>query len=84
MNYQFSAAMRDMKPSAIREIFKSLGQPGAISLAAGNPAPESFPSEQMAAIAAEIFATQADAALQYIRHQFRLMLPFLHSFRIRF
>ncbi len=57
--------MRDMKPSAIREIFKSLGQPGAISLAAGNPAPESFPSEQMAAIAAEIFATQADTALQY-------------------
>ena len=57
--------MRDMKPSAIREIFKSLGQPGAISFAAGNPAPESFPSEKMAAIAADIFDTAAETALQY-------------------
>lgn len=65
MKYQFSAAMRDMKPSAIREIFKSLGQPGAISFAAGNPAPESFPAEQMAAIAADIFEDQASVALQY-------------------
>ncbi|MBQ7038160.1 MAG: PLP-dependent aminotransferase family protein [Clostridia bacterium] len=65
MKYQFSAAMRDMKPSAIREIFKSLGQPGAISFAAGNPAPESFPAEQMAAIAADIFENRASVALQY-------------------
>ena len=65
MNYQFSAAMRDMKPSAIREIFKSLGQPGAISLAAGNPAPESFPADRMAKVAADIFASNATAALQY-------------------
>ncbi len=65
MNYQFSNAMRDMKPSAIREIFKSLGQPGAISFAAGNPAPESFPAEQMAAIAADIFESRASVALQY-------------------
>ena len=57
--------MRDMKPSAIREIFKSLGQPGAISFAAGNPAPESFPAEQMAAIAAELFDKHASVALQY-------------------
>ncbi len=57
--------MRDMKPSAIREIFKSLGLPGAISFAAGNPAPESFPSEQMAAIAADIFEASAETALQY-------------------
>ena len=57
--------MRDMKPSAIREIFKSLGMPGAISLAAGNPAPESFPSDKMAGIAAEIFANEANVALQY-------------------
>lgn len=65
MKYQFSAAMRDMKPSAIREIFKSLGQPGVISFAAGNPAPESFPAEQMAAIAADIFENRASVALQY-------------------
>lgn len=57
--------MRDMKPSAIREIFKSLGEPGAISFAAGSPAPESFPSDKMAAIAAELFEKHASVALQY-------------------
>lgn len=65
MKYTFSSAMRDMKPSAIREIFKSLGQAGAISFAAGNPAPESFPAAEMAAIAADIFETHASVALQY-------------------
>lgn len=57
--------MRDMKPSAIREIFKSLGQPGAISFAAGNPASKSFPAEKMADIAADIFEKHAAVALQY-------------------
>ncbi len=65
MKYRFSAAMRDMKPSAIREIFKSLGKPGVVSFAAGSPAPESFPSDKMAAIAADLFQNQASVALQY-------------------
>ena len=46
MEVRFSDKLREMKPSAIREIFKSLGTPGAISFAGGNPAPESFPSVQ--------------------------------------
>ncbi len=54
-----------MKPSAIREIFKSLGTPGAISFAAGNPAPESFPVAEMAQISAQIFDSEAVGALQY-------------------
>ena len=57
--------MKDMKPSVIREIFKSLGTPGAISFAAGNPAPESFPVEDMARISADIMQNEAKAALQY-------------------
>ncbi len=65
MEYQFSDKMVNMKPSAIREIFKSLGTPGAISFAAGNPAPESFPVSDMARIGADIFANQAVQALQY-------------------
>lgn len=60
-----SDKMKNMKPSAIREIFKSLGMPGAISFAGGNPAPESFPVTALSAIAAEIFETNASAALQY-------------------
>lgn len=65
MELKFSQKMQNMKPSAIREIFKSLGMPGAISFAAGNPAPESFPVDRMEKIAADIFAEEAAAALQY-------------------
>lgn len=65
MVYKISNKMKDMKPSAIREIFKSLGVPGAISFAAGNPAPESFPKEELAAISADIFKNSANEALQY-------------------
>lgn len=54
-----------MKPSAIREIFKSLSDPEIIAFAAGNPAAESFPSEKLAGLASEIFAKNASQALQY-------------------
>ena len=46
MNYIFSDKVKDMKPSAIREIFKSLTDPNVISFAAGNPSPLSFPVDQ--------------------------------------
>jgi len=65
MEYYFSDKMKALKPSAIREIFKSLGDPEMISLAAGNPSPLSFPVEDLARIAADIFANQSTAALQY-------------------
>ena len=50
MEYAISDKMRDMKPSAIREIFKSLTDPSIIAFAAGNPAPESFPREKLAVL----------------------------------
>lgn len=65
MEYTFSNKMAALKPSAIREIFKSLTDPTIISFAAGNPAPESFPVEALAAISADIFASTPAAALQY-------------------
>ena len=65
MNYTFSKPFEQLKPSAIREIFKSLGTAGAISFAAGNPAPESFPVKELSALAAEIFETEPTTALQY-------------------
>ena len=65
MEYKISDKMVNMKPSAIREIFKSLGTPGAISFAAGNPAPESFPVKDLAAISADIFENRPAQALQY-------------------
>ena len=65
MEYNFSDKLAQLKPSAIREIFKSLTDPEIISLAAGNPSPESFPVEELARISADIFATCPNLALQY-------------------
>ncbi len=65
MNYTFSEPFQNLKPSAIREIFKSLTDPTIISFAAGNPAPESFPVEELARLSADIFANSSTAALQY-------------------
>jgi len=65
MNYEFSDKLASLKPSAIREIFKSLTDPTIISFAAGNPAPESFPVEELAKLSADIFANTSTTALQY-------------------
>lgn len=65
MEYRISEKMQALKPSAIREIFKALTDPSIISLAAGNPSPESFPVEDLARISAEIFSDSSTAALQY-------------------
>ena len=65
MDYRFSNKISSLKPSAIREILKAPSTPDTISFAAGNPAPESFPIDDMAAISAEIYKDNAIAALQY-------------------
>lgn len=65
MQYRISSRMAALQPSAIREILKVTADPAVISLAAGNPAPETFPAAEMAAVAAELFATRAASALQY-------------------
>lgn len=65
MQYTFSDKLAALKPSAIREIFKSLSDPTIISFAAGNPAAESFPVEELSRLSADIFAKSAATALQY-------------------
>lgn len=65
MEYKISDKFVNMKPSAIREIFKSLGKPGCISFAAGNPSPESFPVEEIRKIASQILTEEPITALQY-------------------
>ena len=61
MEYIFSDKLSALKPSAIREIFKSLTDPTIISFAAGNPNPLSFPVEALA----KLSAADAAYALQY-------------------
>lgn len=65
MEYNVSDKLASLKPSAIREIFKSLSDPTIISFAAGNPSPLSFPVKDLAEISADIFANNSTAALQY-------------------
>ena len=65
MNYTFSDKLADLKPSAIREIFKSLTDPEIIAFAAGNPSAESFPSEFIKNESERIFREEPVTALQY-------------------
>lgn len=62
---QFSDKIAPLKPSAIREIFKVLGDPKIISLAGGNPDPETFPVEEFSSLSAKLFAENGKNALQY-------------------
>ena len=65
MEYQFSRRVLELKPSAIREIFKYAADPRVISLSAGNPAPEAFPVREISEISARILAERPIDALQY-------------------
>ena len=65
MTYQFSDKIASLKPSAIREILKAPKDADTITLAAGNPAPETFPVSDLARFAADIFANDSTTALQY-------------------
>ena len=65
MEFFFARGIGDLSPSAIREILKYTADPEVVSLAAGNPAPEAFPVETVAALAARIFAERPIEALQY-------------------
>ena len=64
MQYTFSDRISNLHPSAIREILKN-SDPSVISLAAGNPAVESFPVAEMKEIADNIFDTASGIAFQY-------------------
>lgn len=57
--------VKDMKGSAIREMFKRMADPEIISLAGGNPASELFPGEELSKIAGKILMTSPTLALQY-------------------
>lgn len=66
MQYHFSDRMLNLKPSVIREILKSV-TPDMIAFAAGNPSTDTFPIEEMGAIANGLFADKSRIAgiLQY-------------------
>jgi len=61
----FAKRLDNVTGSAIRAIFALIGQPGMISFAGGNPAPESFPTEDIAEIAARLIRENGSHILQY-------------------
>ncbi|WP_432650663.1 PLP-dependent aminotransferase family protein [Huintestinicola sp.] len=65
MNYVFSDKISGLKPSAIREILKATSDPSIIAFAAGNPAPDAFPVEEIKKITMDILEENPIAALQY-------------------
>lgn len=65
MEYKFSNKVSHLQASAIREILKYTVDPEVISFAAGNPAPEAFPTERIAEISAELLRDDPILALQY-------------------
>lgn len=62
---EFAKRLDRVTGSAIRAIFELLKNPGIISFAGGNPAPECFPSDDVADIAAELIRAHGDRILQY-------------------
>ena len=57
--------MQGVNGSAIRELFKLLGDPEIISFGGGNPAKECFPKEDIEKITAELLRDKSDVLLQY-------------------
>lgn len=62
---KFSERIKGVKGSAIRELFKVLGNPAIISFGGGNPAKECFPKEWAAETAKQLIAEKGDVLLQY-------------------
>lgn len=65
MDYKFSDRISSLKPSAIREILKATASGDVIPFAAGNPAPDAFPVDDVRKITADILANEPITALQY-------------------
>src|SRR3954466_14173781 len=50
----------------LSDAFELAGEEGMISLATGWPAPDTFPTEQLAAITADVFEEEGGGALSYL------------------
>lgn len=62
---KFAARMQGVTGSAIRELFKVLGNPEIISFGGGNPSKECFPKQWVADTARDLIVEKGDVLLQY-------------------
>ena len=65
MEYSLADRMQNLEANAIREIFKLLQRPNIISFAGGMPSASSFPSTELAHMAAGLLDRHGPALLQY-------------------
>lgn len=66
MQYQYSDRIKDIRPSAIREILKyAATHPGVIALSTGSPSNEAVPVDEIHAISERIFKEMPLMGLQY-------------------
>lgn len=62
---RLASRAQNMRPSAIRRLFKLMARPGMISLAGGVPAAETLPVGQMNGLLETVMEKYGPAALQY-------------------
>lgn len=65
MQFEYAARISGVKASVIREILKQMNDPTMISFAGGNPAPESFPIEEIRRFSDECLQNDPVGTLQY-------------------
>ena len=65
MEYHISDKMQSIKGSIIRELFKLAKDPNMIAFGGGNPAPETFPVDEIAQIVAQVMKDAPVSVLQY-------------------
>ncbi len=65
MSCEFANRIKHMQASEIREILKLTQKPEVISFAGGLPAPELFPTQEIAKLTQEIIAKDGIQVLQY-------------------
>lgn len=65
MEMNFATRMDGVKGSAIREMFKLMGDPAIISFAGGNPSPDTFPANELKEIASRVLLENPSKCLQY-------------------
>lgn len=65
VKYNFSNRINAVKPSAVGDVLKMVGDPTLISFAGGNPSPDSFPVEKIREISDELLSKDPIGTLQY-------------------
>ncbi len=65
MEFTIADRIQDVQGSIIRELFKQMADPSIIAFAGGNPSPDTFPTDDIARLAADILQHEPVSVLQY-------------------